>query len=421
MSSPPAFGKELREQEFYLTSDYALLNNGSYGAAPKRVIAVKHQHEEDMEKNPDNWYARIRPDLEAEGLRKLSEFVGAKVENLAFVENATRGCNDALKCLNLQAGDGILINNFTYLAIQNAVEYIKDFNGVTVFKIELKFPLNSFEDLVRTFTEFLDAHTSIKVVVLDHISSMPSLLFPVKQLAEVFRARGIKTIVDGAHVPNQIDVNIEDLKVDFYIANLHKWTFASRGCAFIYAAEEMHNTAKPVVTALYNFGFPGDFTWQGARDHCTYSSVSEAFNFIEWLGGRTRIEEYTKDLGDWTANELTSTWQTDMLPIGNELVPNCLRTIRIPDTKAFPKTPEGTSLLVTALRELYKIRANIGYFRSLNNMYVRVSCAAYVDREDIAKFRDAMMELKDLEPEDQKIIDMKNIKEDRSLDDFLYD
>lgn len=115
---------------------------------------------------------------------------------------------------------------------------------------------------------------------------MPAIVFPVKRLAEMLRSRDIKIIVDGAHAPNQIDVNIEDLNVDFYIANLHKWTYASRGCAFIYAAEGMHGTAKPVVTSLYNFGFPGDFLWQGARDHCTFTSASAAFDFIEWLGGK---------------------------------------------------------------------------------------------------------------------------------------
>ncbi|CAD5125164.1 DgyrCDS13407 [Dimorphilus gyrociliatus] len=375
MSQPPAFGKALKEQEFYLSTDDVLLNNGSFGAAPKKVIEAKRQHELIMENHPDAWYinGNVRNEAYNTSLEKLANFVRAEKEDIVFVENATRGVNDALKSLKLQANDGILLNNFSYSSIKNIAKQQSETLGAIVHSLDIKFPIPTKEEIVRQYTEYMDAHPGIKVAIIDHISSIPSILFPLKELTTECRNRSIITIIDAAHGPNQVDLDVPSYEADFYIGNLYKWGLTCRGCAFLWTAQSHKERIFPVVTSnKYKEPYPGDFVWQGTREEGAFTAAFAAFDFIDWLG-RAAIRDYTKSLGDWTVQELSSAWETEEIGLGEDLRAPCLRLVRIPDTKAFPKSIIGATLLGMALREDYKIRVRLFFLEQLVSVTVLIN------------------------------------------------
>lgn len=186
-----------------------------------------------MNENPDRFYKLTEGRLYDEAREAASTFLGAKAENLVFVPNATTGVNTVLMSLSWDEGDEILGTNFTFTSNVNACRSVADSINGKFHQFQIRFPIKDSSEIVRSMTSYLYKFQKIRLVVLDHISSPTTLVFPLKEMIAECRKRHVLTLVDGAHAIGQVQVNLEDLRQDFYTGNFHKWLYTPRGCAIL--------------------------------------------------------------------------------------------------------------------------------------------------------------------------------------------
>src|SRR5207244_4486351 len=233
--------------------------HGSFGACPKEVLAEQARIRLAMESQPDVFFRRdVMPREGETALRsaagRLAAFVNAPPAQLAFVENATAGVQAALRSIELGVGDRILITNHTYNAMRLMVEARCAETGAAPLVVRIPIP-TSADDIVDRFKRTLTP--SIKAAVVDHITSPTALVMPLDRIVPELRAHGALVIVDGAHAVGQIPLDLAALRPDWYVSNAHKWLFAPKGTAFLYASRNAAPKTRPnVVSHFIAMGFP---------------------------------------------------------------------------------------------------------------------------------------------------------------------
>jgi isopenicillin-N epimerase len=302
-----AFGRGLRRQ-FDLENGTAFLNHGSYGAAPRRVLAAAGRWRARMEKNPDRFMRLELPRALRAAAGKLAGFLGAQEQDLAFVENATTGVNAVLRSIGLRRGDEILANSHTYYAVRQALRECCRRTGARLVEARIDLPVANEKYLEEKILERFSRRT--KLLVLDHISSPTGLIFPVRRLARYARAHGARVLVDGAHAPGQIDLDIPSLGVDWYAGNCHKWLYAPKGSAFLWARRgAQRGLHPPVISHGYEKGYTAEFDWTGTRDFSNWLSVPEGIAFLKELNP-LRVRVYSHDLVTESAVGIANAWGT---------------------------------------------------------------------------------------------------------------
>jgi isopenicillin-N epimerase len=221
---------------------------------------------------------------------RLASFLGAQPNHLAWLSNATAGVNAVLRSLDWQAGDEILVTDHTYNACHNVATYLCQTRGVRVVKVAVPFPNFAPEEMVASIVDAVGERT--KLAMVDHVTSPTALVFPVAEIAEALAARGVKVLVDGAHAPGMLDLNLENLGhrgVTFYTGNLHKWCCSPKGAAFLWVGEENQPGLHPTVishgfnsTATGRSRFLEEFDWGGTCDPTAWLAAPRA---LELLGG----------------------------------------------------------------------------------------------------------------------------------------
>ena len=272
--------------DFLLRSDVLLLNNGSYGACPEVVLKACRSWQAEFERHPSGFMNRWA-DLLSEARTVLAEYLHTSQDKLAFVTNATMGVNVVAHSLRglLRPGEEVLATNQEYGACVHAWQYncAKAGAGYTVRSIDL--PLKSEDDFVEQFWKGVTPRT--KVVFLSHTTSPTALTFPVAPICRRARDAGIISVVDGAHVPGQRDLYLEEIQADFYVGNCHKWMCAPKGSAFLYARPEAQKLIEPLIVG---HGWAPDRTADnplvnyveqfGTRDLSPFLGVPAAIDFV---------------------------------------------------------------------------------------------------------------------------------------------
>ncbi|HLJ60852.1 MAG TPA: aminotransferase class V-fold PLP-dependent enzyme [bacterium] len=266
---------------FLLRPDVVFLNHGSYGACPRSVFEVYQRWQLELERQPvDFLFYRFR-DLMQGARARLAEFVGAPAaDDLVYVPNATTGLNVVARSVVLRPGDEVLGTDHEYGALDKTWTFVCGQQGAAYVRAELPLPLESPEQVVDAVWSRVTERT--RVLFLSHITSPTALTLPVGPLVRRAREAGILTVVDGAHAPGQIPVDLHKLGVDFYAGNCHKWMCAPKGSAFLYARREMQPLLMPLVVS---WGWPSGFVdqqqWQGTRDVAAFLSVPAAIDFLQ--------------------------------------------------------------------------------------------------------------------------------------------
>nr|XP_002735747.1 PREDICTED: uncharacterized aminotransferase C660.12c-like [Saccoglossus kowalevskii] len=246
---PPEFGRKMREQEFFLDKDSAFINHCSCGTIPRRVMAKQRWFEDEAERTPDYFYKHRTIGYYEEALKTIGDFIGADPKDMAFSNNVTTAINGVLRSKKWQPGDAILITNLTYPAVSfTTVDVSERMKDVKIVKAEINFPIKNKEQILETYREALDANPGIKLAIIDHITSYMTLVMPVKELVELCHSRGVEVIIDAAHAPGQLKLNVTDIGADYYAGNIYKWCLSGR-CAFLYVDPKHQKTVKPVVTS----------------------------------------------------------------------------------------------------------------------------------------------------------------------------
>lgn len=295
---------------FLLEPGTAFLNHGSFGTAPRRVLAAAQRWRRRMEANPDRFLRSVLPGALRGAAGQLARFLQVKEEDLAFVENATSGVNAVLRSLEFRPGDEILATSHTYNAVRQAIRHACARSGAKLVEARIVLPVRNESDLVSPIERRISRRT--RLLVLDHISSPTGLVFPVKRLARLARERGAKVLVDGAHAPGQLELDIAALGADWYAGNCHKWLFAPKGCGFLWApAGAQQGLHPPVISHGYGKGFAAEFDWTGTRDFSSWLAVTAALDFFRELGP-ARVRAYNHRLVIEAANRIAEAWNTPL-------------------------------------------------------------------------------------------------------------
>jgi isopenicillin-N epimerase len=388
----PRFGRAMLA-EWLLDPAFTYLNHGTVGAPPVRVLKAQQALRDEIERapsrfmlreltgeNPAPWRTQSRL---REAAAPVAAFLGARPDDLVFVPNVTTGTNAVLRSAAVEPGDDIVISDFAYGAVTLAAQAIARERKATLRTIELPFPVRSQDEIVRAFASALTART--KLLILDHITAQTALVMPVAEIAAVCRPLGIPVLVDGAHAPGSLAVNIPALGVDYYSANLHKWAHAPRACGILWAAPDRQQTLHhPVISWGSGKGFLREFEWQATGDPTAYLSAPEGIALLqEW--GFEAVLGYMHGLA-WQAGDLLTTrWHT-ALETPREMV-GAMVTVPLPERAG--ATDEDARRLRLSLLADDRIEVQLHAWR--RRLWTRVSAQVYNDLSDVERLAAAVL------------------------------
>ena len=278
-------GAQALHWQWPLDPDILFLNHGSFGACPIPVLQAQLRVLERLERNPVGFLTReFEPQLD-EARRALAEFVEAPAEDLVFVPNATTGVNTVLRSLPLDRGDEILVTSHEYNACRNALDFIAGLAGARVVTVSIPFPIAGPELIVSAVLERVTPRT--RLLLIDHVTSPTALILPVEPLVRELNARGIDTLVDGAHGPGMLPLQLQALGAANYTGNCHKWLCAPKGAGFLYARPDRQVGLRPLVishganaTRRDRSRFRLEFDWTGTQDPAPYLCVPVAIRVL---------------------------------------------------------------------------------------------------------------------------------------------
>ena len=325
-----------------------------------------------MEAQPSRFMNAILPDALRTAAAALAAFVGATADDLAFVENATGGCNAVLRSLRLAPGDEVLVLDHGYNAVRNTVRFVTERAGARMTEAAIPFPDTTDDAVVAAVAATLTPRT--RVAVIDHITSVSALVLPVARIAAVCHAVGVPVLVDGAHGPAQIALDVPRLGVDWYTGNCHKWLCAPKGCAFLWAAPDRQDDLHPVIVSHgLGTGFAKEFDWTGTRDPSAYLSAIEAISFHERAGGAA-MRARNVALADEAAALVARRLRTDAIPgLG------AMRLIRLP-----PSRIESAAFRA----RLLAAGTDAPVFSLAGALWLRLSAFAYNEIDDYERLAD---------------------------------
>jgi isopenicillin-N epimerase len=275
-------------QHWGLDPTVTYLNHGSYGATPLPVLAYQSQLRQQIEAEPVQFFAHSLEPLLDHARTVLARFVGADPANLVLVPNATVGVNTVLRSLFLKAGDEILITDHTYNACRNALQWLVDNADIQLQVVDIPFQIASAQVVIDAILDRVTSRT--RLVFLDHVTSPTALIFPLAPIIEILNQRGIDTLIDGAHAPGMIPLDLQSLGATYYTGNCHKWLCAPKGAAFLYVRPDKQSTLRP-LTISHGANSPRDdrsrfhleFDWTGTHDPTPYLCIPQAIDFMESL------------------------------------------------------------------------------------------------------------------------------------------
>ncbi len=325
------FGRAIRSR-WLLDPEIVFLNNGSFGATPIDVLEVQHEWQRRFEREP---VAFVRQHLHHElrdAAATMAAFLGARGEDLVFVENATTGVNAVIRSILplLDPGDELLTTSHVYNAVRQTLRYAAGIAGCTYVEVPVPFPIRSAADVIEAVRRAITERT--RFALFDHVTSPTGLVFPVEELVAMCKERGIMVMLDGAHAPGMLPVQLDALGADWYTGNFHKWLFAPKGCAFLWTAPDRQSMTHPVVISHgYQKGYLAEFDFTGTKDWSTYLSAPAGLAFYERLGGG-EIYRYNRTLALHAQRVLARTLGVE-LPAPEEMIA-FLAAVPLPSSEA---------------------------------------------------------------------------------------
>jgi isopenicillin-N epimerase len=387
----PTFGRAMLEH-WLLDPDITYLNHGTVGAPPKRVLQRQQALRDEMERQPSRFVLRElngeqpMPWRQETRLREaiacMAPFVGSRPEDLVFVPNVTTGINAVLRSVPLDPGDEVVTTDLAYGAVALAAGVVTRDSGATLRTVEIPTPLRDASDVVDTIVRALTPRT--KLVVVDHITAQTALVLPVAKIVAACHARGVPVLIDGAHAPGSVALDIAAIGADWYAANLHKWAHAPRSCGILWARPEHQATLHhPVVSWGSDRGFHAEFEHHATADPTSYLAAPEGIALLgEW--DFDAALSYMHGLAWEAALALTDRWGTT-LDVPRDMV-GAMVTVPLPE-EAGTTTADATRLRLALLVD---DRIEVPIHASRGKLWARVSAQIYNDRADVLRLADAV-------------------------------
>lgn len=378
------------------------LNHGSFGACPHAVIEAQQRLRDRMEAEPVRFLYR-----ELEGLldvtrATLAAFVGAHADDLAFVPNATSGVNTVLRSLAFAPGEELLTTDHAYNACRNALELVTGRSGARVVVAPVPFPIDSPDRVVEAVVGRVTPRT--RLALLDHVTSPTGIVFPIARLVSELAARGVDALVDGAHAPGMVALDLDALGAAYYTGNCHKWICAPKGAAFLHVRRDRQGEIRPLTIShganssrTDRSRFRLEFDWTGTNDPTAYLCVPEA---IRYMGSLLP--------GGWPAlmahNRATALGAREILGKALGVAPPCPEEMigslaAVPLPSAPPVTgPRGADPVQAALFERFGIEVLAFTWPAFATRILRVSAQLYNTAADYERLAEALADLPELVP-----------------------
>ncbi len=370
---------------FLLRPDIIFLNHGSFGACPRPVFEQYQKWQLELERQPVEFLGRRFNELLRAAREPLAKYLQVAAANdLVYVPNATTAINLVARSLQLQPGDEVLATDHEYGAADRTWRFVCAKRGASYINHALPLPLTSHEQIVESLWSGVTPRT--RVLFISHITSPTAIIFPIKELIRRAREANIISVIDGAHAPGQIPLNLSELGADFYAGNCHKWMLSPVGSGFLYARKEMQSLLEPLIVSWgWQAEKPGtsrfidELEWQGTRDIAAYLSVPAAIQFMaehDWA----QVQHACHELARYTRRKISEL--TELEPITPDWSEWYAQMV------ALPLPSYDAEILKARLYDEFRIEVPIVTWNG--RQFVRVSIQGYNTRADIDALMNAL-------------------------------
>ena len=360
---------------------FLTVNHGSFGAVPRTVIAAQRAWQDRMEQQPSRFMNTVYPGAIRSAAAALGAFLNADPDHLVFVDNATTGCNAVIRSLPFRKGDRIAILRHAYGAVHNTIRFVAEQAGAHIVQAAVPFPDPTEDALVAAVEGVLTPET--KLAVLDHITSGSAIVLPMQRIVAACHAAGVKVLVDGAHAPGQIDLDLQAIGADWYVGNCHKWLGAPKGCAFLYAKPPAQAGLHPgTISHGYGQGFLAEFDWTGTTDPSRFLAIDAAIAFHHELGGAS-LRVRNKMLAGQGAALIAQRLNTNVGASG--ATAGAMATIRLPVDDPSPEHA------LRIRRQLMDAGTDAPVHALDGALWLRISAFAYNEPADYARLAELVL------------------------------
>ena len=375
-------GSDSVKSLFMLDSNVTHLNHGSFGACPRLIFDSLVKWQELLEREPVKHLAFDVFGYLEKSREALSSYVKCHKDDIVFFSNPSTALNTVLRSLDLKKEDEILTTSHEYGAMDRAWKFLCNKTGSVYINQDISLPLVSKDHFIDEFKKGISAKT--KVIFLSHITSPTALVFPVKEICDIAREKNILTIIDGAHAPAQLDLDISEINPDFYSGACHKWMCSPKGVAFLYVSKKFQHKIEPLVVSWgYESDNPGHsqfldyLQWQGTYDMSAYLTIPDTIDFLNkhnW----DNITKQCHELNVWARDRVLS--EFDIEPICNSMFLGQMSSIEFPFSDPLKNQIE--------FYNKYKIQ--IPFWKWNDKTLFRISIQAYNNKQDVYRLIDAL-------------------------------
>lgn len=381
-----------------LDPSVVFLNHGSFGACPRAILDHQSELRARLEAEPVRFFLREAEPLLDAALQTLGQFIGARWEDLAFVPNASTGVNTVLRSLSFQPGDELIATDHGYNACNNALRFVAERSGAKVVLAHVPFPLGSSEEVVAAVLEKVTPRT--RLALLDHVTSPTGLVFPIERLVRELAERGVDTLVDGAHAPGMLPLDVTRIGAAYYTGNCHKWLCAPKGAAFLHVREDRQAAVRPLTishganaTRADRSRFRLEFDWTGTLDPTAALCIPECIRYLGALfdGGWPELFAYNRRRTLAARDVLVKALKIPA-PAPDEMIATLAAAPLPPATNPPPPGVFPFDPIQELLWEQASIELPVWSWPAPPQRMLRVSCQLYNRPEDYTRLARALEE-----------------------------
>jgi isopenicillin-N epimerase len=370
-----------------LDPEVTFLNHGSFGAAPRPVLAAQAAWRERIEARPVELLDRRREEILRPSREAVARLIGCGPDDFGFVTNATGGVNAVLRSLPFGPGDEILATDHVYGAVRQTLRHVAAVTGASLAEARVPFPLRRADgsDVLEAIAAAITPRT--RLLVVDHVTSPTAVVFPVARIAAACAERGVDVLVDGAHAPGMIDLDVPGLGAAYYAGNLHKWVCAPKGAAFLWVRADRRDRVHPnTISHFLGKGFAAEFAWQGTRDITAWLAARDAIAFMDGFGW-PRVRAHNHALAAWAQAALCA--QLGVAPASDAggAMLGSMCTVALP--AAVRERHAAPAALQAALYDRHRIEVPVVDWGG--RWWIRASCQLYNAPEQYERLAQAVM------------------------------